>query len=55
MPTPATTLPESDGIGEVVVPEPPDDGEPDENAEMDASPSTAAVKDEVKVKIEQDS
>ena len=44
-------------MGEVVVPEAPDDGEShetDENAEIDACPSTVAVKDEVKVKIEQD-
>ena len=57
MPRPATTLPESDGMGQVVDPEAPDDGEPhetNENAEIDASSSTAAVKDEVKVKIEQD-
>ena len=54
MPTPATTLPESDGMGGVVVPEAPDDNEPDENAEINASHSTAALKDKVKVKIEQD-
>ena len=42
-------------MGEMVVPEAPDDDEPEENAERDASPSSPAVKDEVKVKIEQDS
>ena len=52
--TPATTMLESDGMGEVAVPDAQDDGELDENAEIDASPSTAAVKEEVKVKIEQD-
>ena len=54
MPVPAVTLPESDGTGEVVVPEAPDDGEHNENAEINASPSTANLKDEVKIKIEQD-
>ena len=54
MPTPAVTLPESDGTGEVVVPEAPDDGEPNENAETNASPSTADLKKEVKIKTEQD-
>ena len=54
MPTSAVTLPESDSTGEVVVPEARDDGEHDENAEINANPSTADLKEEVKFKIEQD-
>ena len=54
MPTPAVTFPDPDGTGEVVVPEAPDDGENDENAEINASPSTVDLKEEVKIKIEQD-
>ena len=54
MPTQAVTLPESDGTREVVVPEAPDISEQDENAEINAGPSTADLKEEVKIKIEQD-
>ena len=57
MPTAATTLPELDGMGEVVVPEAADDGEPHETkeiAEIHACPSTAADNDDVKLKIQED-
>ena len=54
MPTPAVTLPESDRSGEVGVPEDPDDGKHDNNAEINASPSSADLKKEVKIKIKQE-
>ena len=54
MPTPAVTLPESARTGEVMVPEAPDDAEHDEKDEITASPSTADLKEEVKIIIEQD-
>ena len=37
-----------------MVPEAPDDGEHDEIAQINSSPSTADLKEEVKIKIEQD-